>query len=291
MTDPLITVVVCAHNEQEFLPRCLSSLASQSVPLHEVIIVDDRSTDETHKTARSYRKHLALTVVKKKGNFAGWVGPGNVRNVFNYGLKHSDGKFDYLAKIDADIELKATYFEKLIQAFETDSKLGIAGGMIINEPEKHNVLGGNRVYRAKCWRNISNSGFLPPVSPEDTYLTAKAIVNGWKVQQTREAKSKHLRPFTKLGFQVRMRRRMAGGRVCYHFGFHPLFFLWKSVRMACIQEKFPMAIVFMVFGWIIGWLEKETVHVDSKVKHYFRETQVKWLFFRKHFRTLRKQNV
>ena len=51
-----ISVVISAHNESENLPGLMSTLARQDYPknLHEVIIVNDRSTDQTSNVLQEY---------------------------------------------------------------------------------------------------------------------------------------------------------------------------------------------------------------------------------------------
>lgn len=51
MTAPRITLVVPARDEQERLPRCLASVAAQTRPADEVVVVDNGSTDDTARLA------------------------------------------------------------------------------------------------------------------------------------------------------------------------------------------------------------------------------------------------
>ena len=44
---PLVSVLIPARNEQANLPRCLAALLSQDYPAFEVIVLDDRSDDDT----------------------------------------------------------------------------------------------------------------------------------------------------------------------------------------------------------------------------------------------------
>ena len=57
---PAVTVVVPAHNEADQLPACLTSLAAQTYsPEHtEIIVVNDRSTDQTLQIAQSWSNQL-----------------------------------------------------------------------------------------------------------------------------------------------------------------------------------------------------------------------------------------
>ena len=278
-----ITVIICAHNEEKLLPTCLTSLAKQTIPVREVIVVDDRSSDQTYEVAQSYRKILPVITVRLKSSEKGRM---KDFRIFNHGLKFSDFEFDYLAKIDADFKLESTYFEKIISAFQNDTNLGITSGMTINEP-KSGVRGGNRVYRRQCWDEISDDGFTPPITPEDTYLSAKAECRGWKVQQAKETKCINLRPFKKqYNFLSRMKWTIDRGRVTFLFGYHPLFFLWSSVRISIFDRVPFVMIVPLLLGWIaFGWINalfNNQTRIEPEIKEYFRETQLNWLISKTH---------
>ncbi len=46
-TDPFISIIVPARNEERNIHRCVDSLLTQDYGNYEVIVVDDGSTDET----------------------------------------------------------------------------------------------------------------------------------------------------------------------------------------------------------------------------------------------------
>jgi glycosyltransferase involved in cell wall biosynthesis len=45
------SVIVCAFNEEQLLPGCLHSLLQQSFPPHELIVINNASTDRTAAAA------------------------------------------------------------------------------------------------------------------------------------------------------------------------------------------------------------------------------------------------
>ena len=47
---PRISVVMCAHNEQERLPGCLEKVSFAD----EIIVVCDKCTDQTEEVAQKY---------------------------------------------------------------------------------------------------------------------------------------------------------------------------------------------------------------------------------------------
>ena len=54
--SPLVSIIVPAHNAQEYLERTLESLLGQTLESIEVICIDDASTDQTPDILRSYQK-------------------------------------------------------------------------------------------------------------------------------------------------------------------------------------------------------------------------------------------
>ncbi|HEU5335733.1 MAG TPA: glycosyltransferase [Terriglobales bacterium] len=71
---PVVSVIVPARNEEAALGACLQSLVSQSGVEHEIIVVDDASTDRTREIARSF---AGVRVVEAEALPAGWTGKCN----------------------------------------------------------------------------------------------------------------------------------------------------------------------------------------------------------------------
>jgi glycosyltransferase involved in cell wall biosynthesis len=55
MTNPLVTVIVAAYNEEKHIAQCIESLLQQSYSPIEIIVVDDGSTDRTAQVARKFK--------------------------------------------------------------------------------------------------------------------------------------------------------------------------------------------------------------------------------------------
>lgn len=51
---PLVAVVVPVYNGAEYLGECLESVARQTYPSWRLIVVDNRSTDDSRKIATWY---------------------------------------------------------------------------------------------------------------------------------------------------------------------------------------------------------------------------------------------
>ncbi|HVP43167.1 MAG TPA: glycosyltransferase family 2 protein, partial [Terriglobales bacterium] len=71
---PRVSVIVPARNEEASLGACLRSIAAQSGVEHEIIVVDDQSTDSTRRLAGSFP---GVKVVSTGELPSGWSGKCN----------------------------------------------------------------------------------------------------------------------------------------------------------------------------------------------------------------------
>lgn len=90
MNQPLVSVVVTTKNNQPTLDACLKSIADQTYPNLQLIVVDNNSTDTTVEIAKQYTK-LVFT-----------YGPERSAQR-NYAVQQASG--EYVLIIDSDMEL------------------------------------------------------------------------------------------------------------------------------------------------------------------------------------------
>ena len=109
-----ISVVIPSYNRRELLLECLASVAQQSYKPHEVIVVDDGSTDGTIEVLQE-RVDLHLIVQEN-------AGPGAARNT---GAKHASG--DYIAFLDSDDVWFPWSLETMAKMVERDSPTLVFG--------------------------------------------------------------------------------------------------------------------------------------------------------------------
>src|SRR4029434_6140482 len=75
---PFVSIVVPARNESVKIERCLESLLMQDYPHFEVIVIDDRSTDNTGEIIdRLVSEYQHLIPVKCQYSKPGWLGKCN----------------------------------------------------------------------------------------------------------------------------------------------------------------------------------------------------------------------
>ena len=74
-SSPLVSVILPARNEQEFIGRCLDSLIQQEYENYEVIVIDDSSDDDTWKIISEYaEKSPRIIPVSARPKPDGWMG-------------------------------------------------------------------------------------------------------------------------------------------------------------------------------------------------------------------------
>lgn len=100
------SVIIPTLNEEQYLPKLLSDLASQSLQDFEVIIVDGKSEDKTQEKAASFADAFPLQVIS--------VDKRNVSFQRNCGAKAAKG--EYLIFIDADTRIPADFIQNLSHA-------------------------------------------------------------------------------------------------------------------------------------------------------------------------------
>jgi hypothetical protein len=101
---PSVTVVVPARNEADNLPRLLGSLAVQTAPAMQILVVDDDSSDDTAALAAAGGAQVIATV----GPPLGWTG-----KTWACHLGAIEASGDLLVFLDADTWLAADGLERL----------------------------------------------------------------------------------------------------------------------------------------------------------------------------------
>ena len=74
-TNPKVSIILPARNEEEFIGKCLDSLIEQDYTNYEIIVVDDSSDDATGKIISEYaKKNSKIIPVSAQIKPDGWMG-------------------------------------------------------------------------------------------------------------------------------------------------------------------------------------------------------------------------
>jgi len=74
-TNPKVSIILPARNEEEFIGKCLDSLIKQDYENYEIIVIDDSSDDKTWEIISEYaKKYPKIIPVSAKPKPDGWMG-------------------------------------------------------------------------------------------------------------------------------------------------------------------------------------------------------------------------
>jgi len=161
------------RDEAEFMRKTLDSVIAQSIPPAMWVIVDDGSSDETPQILADYsRRHDWIKIVTRSDRGKRAVGPG-VIDAFYAGLDTINlDDFEYLCKLDLDLDLPPTYFERVIFQMENNPlQANYSGKPYLRENDgrltserlgDENAVGQVKLYRVTAFKEIG--GFVRQVS-------------------------------------------------------------------------------------------------------------------------------
>jgi len=127
---PLVSIVVAARNEENYIEECIYSLLDQTYPMEklEIIFINDRSTDRTHHilhTNLSNNKHIKIiTVTENNSKLSG------KQNAIHQGIINSIGSI--IIMTDADCILHKNWVSSMVSGFSEKTEL-ICGLTVIKE--------------------------------------------------------------------------------------------------------------------------------------------------------------
>jgi len=105
-----LSVIVCAHNEAQYLPPCLHSLLAQSRTPDEILVINTASTDSTRAVAEAIQGVRVVDEPRK-----GLVVARETGRLTATG--------DVLVYLDADCRAPVTWLERVERRFLADPQL------------------------------------------------------------------------------------------------------------------------------------------------------------------------
>ncbi len=103
-----ISVIIPIYNQEKYLEKCLGSIAVQTYPYLEVLMIDDGSTDETEEICKRFQsKDDRFKYIRKKN--------AGVASARNKGLDSVTG--DLIGFVDPDDWIEANFYERLMALY------------------------------------------------------------------------------------------------------------------------------------------------------------------------------
>lgn len=282
------SIVSPVRNEARYMRRTLDAIVNQTVPPDLWVIVDDGSTDETPAILAEYAaRYPYIRVIPRKDRGKRRVG-GGVVEAFNEGWAVAEPyKYDFLTKLDMDLDLPLGYFERLLELMAADPRLGTVSGKayfpgpsnkaesfdgeLISENIGDDVsLGMTKFWRRECFEEIG--GLVPQVLWDgiDCY---RARMLGWKACSIDEPGLRflHLRPMGSSDKGI-LTGRQRWGAGHWIMGSSPLFVLATAVNRARYSPVMTGSAA-MLWGYLKAAFRREPRLADPAFRRHLRSYQ------------------
>jgi glycosyltransferase involved in cell wall biosynthesis len=271
------------RDEAKFIRRTLDSVAAQSIPPARWIVVDDGSTDETPRILEEYARRLPyLQVVRRTDRGRRSVGPG-VIEAFYQGLESVDlGAFDYVCKLDVDLDLPPRYFELLMLRMEAEPRLGTCSGkpwfthpttgaLVPETAGDEMSIGASKFYRVRCFQEIG--GFVRQVM-WDGIDCHRARMLGWIAEASNDEALRflHLRPMGSSQKGGIWAGRVRTGFGQYFMGTSPAYFL-ASALYRLPRHPILIGSIAMLWGYFSSALRRVPRYEDLEFRRFLRRYQ------------------
>lgn len=131
--QPTVSILVAARNEENNLPACLESLENLNYPVDkmEILIINDRSEDNTKNIALNYgKKNSHFQLLDIENDIRGLKGK---IHALCQGIEKTSGEIILIT--DADCIVPSNWVDSFVRYFDDD--VGMCGGMtLLSKPKQ-----------------------------------------------------------------------------------------------------------------------------------------------------------
>ena len=282
MSDCSYALITAARNEQSYIRQVLQSVVNQTQLPRIWVIVSDGSSDRTDEFVMEFAKDYDFIRLLRRdnGSMRAFSSQAFASNEGYDSIKHME--FDFVGFLDADISLKASYYETLHSLLKANPQIGIAGGEILEhhsgrfQPRFGNsedsVAGAIQFFRRQCFEDIG-SRFIPlQYGGHDAVAVEMARKKGWGVRSFLGLAVFHHRPTGTAGTTLR-RARFRQGMADYFMGYQGLFEFCKCIRRLSEPPLWGSALQFC--GYIYPWLTRQRRAIPDEFVRYLRRGQMR----------------
>ncbi|CAH0334757.1 hypothetical protein FVB9288_00363 [Flavobacterium sp. CECT 9288] len=271
-------IVIPSHNEEALISLTLQSLVEQTVLPAKIVVVNDNSTDNTADVVNSFiSKHPFISLVNKTSDAVHLPG-SKVIQAFQTGFNTLDENYDLIVKIDADLIFPANYFETIIKHFQSDERIGMAGGfcyiekngewILENLTDKDHIRGALKAYRKETFQQI---GGLKPAMGWDTVDELLCKFYNWEVVTDESLPVKHLKP---TGANYNQKARYKQGEAFYTLGYGFVITAIASIKLAMMKKK-PLLFIDYMNGFWKAKKSKTPLLVTAEQAKFIRNYRLK----------------
>jgi glycosyltransferase involved in cell wall biosynthesis len=277
-------LITPARNEEAFVEKTILSVIAQAALPERWVIIDDGSTDRTGEIIDRYASQYTWIEPihnprRVERNFAA---KAQAVNGALERVKHLE--FEVVGNLDADVSFEPDYMAFLLNKFEADPSLGVAGTPFTQpggydstkdsfEGESY-VAGPCQLFRRKCFHEIG--GYVANrAGGVDWIAVMTARMKGWKVRSYSEKRFHHHRS---MGTAEKggVAALFSYGEKDYYLGGSPV---WQTFRMAYRMAKPPLIVggLALLGGYWWAALRRIERPVSPDLIRFHRRDQMKKL--------------
>lgn len=268
-------VVTPARDEEENLRRLAPCLAAQTVLPQTWIVVDNGSGDGTADYVRELGEQHRWVRLCTAEAVEGLVRGGPIVRAFHRGLEELEGRPDVVVKLDADVSMDSDYFERLLEEFGANPRIGIAsgGGHELDHdgvwrlrpvgPEQ--AWGASRAYRRECLQQVLP---LEEAMGWDGIDQVKAAAHGWTTGSITSIPFKHHR-FEGERDGAPSAGWAAQGRASYYMGYRFSYLVLRALH----HGRRDRAALALVRGYVGAAVTRTPRCPDLELRSRLRRQQ------------------
>jgi biofilm PGA synthesis N-glycosyltransferase PgaC len=268
------SIITPARDEADRLPALAHALEQQSVRPLRWVIVEGGSSDATVEVAETivdkyeWARLVVLPAIAPRERGAPIV------RALHAGLDSLDIEPDVFVNVDADITMDPDYFERLLDAFASDTSLGIASGSAWEFDDGvwrqrfvtgGTVWGASRAYRWACLQDVVP---LEERHGWDGIDQLKARGRGWRTKTLTNLPFRHHRSEGRHDGS-RWAHWLANGDTAYFMGYR----LWYLLARTLHQLRRDPAAVALVYGYVAAAARNSPRLSDPAARAVLRSDQ------------------
>ncbi len=269
-------VVTPVRDEAAYIARTIRSMLAQTrLPLCW-IIVDDGSTDGSSEILQALTHDIPWIRIVQTGSTRRDLGCAEIV-AFKRGLANVDAAmpFDYIVKLDGDVELPPDYFQYLLLRMAAQPRWGIASGVYMEQNDAgvwkpvpmpaYHAAGASKVVRTACYESMG--GFVAHKG-WDTIDEIRAGLHGWTTGHFPELRFRHLKPEGAAMGSLRTHR--FHGQIYYQTGGGPAFLLAKSLHRLIASRPPVLGGLALLAGYLEPLLRRRPRLVSDSEADFYR---------------------
>jgi biofilm PGA synthesis N-glycosyltransferase PgaC len=273
-------LITPCRDEARYARRTLDAVVTQTIRPTIWVIVDDGSTDETPKILAEYAERYPFIKIVQRADRGDRKLGGGVIDAYYAGYDTiNPADYDYVCKLDLDLDLPQKYFQTLMERMEQNPRLGTTSGkpyymkdgrVVPELCGDENSVGMVKFYRTDCFTQIG--GYVRELM-WDGIDCHRCRQLGWIAVSWPDPglQFEHLRPMG-TSHKSWWTGRVRHGVGQYFMGTGPVYMLASAIfRMA-----HPPVIVggtANLWGYLKSFLQRKPRYGDKAFRKFLRRYQ------------------